>query len=498
MPRLAVIAGLGALGMFTMPMLHPHPSGSTDRITPGAVRVESESHVSITLFDDRSKLQQVVREYDTELAEGSGFTVTPDGVIVTATSVVQSDRDARIYAANRVFAEYFKVSIPADFEKHTISDPDLNIRLQACYPPRTQSSTCNATVTTTVIAYPYLQPPLPQGLKAEILHTGDSPVAPAVLKVAPAGKEGLPTVPLGAVLGTTVESIDVMTLATPPSAKAPPKLDTAHFDPPGSRSFKKEDQPKVDKLVAARDSIGGAVIDDGKSEVVGLLAGGGSFPATVTPVEDIKSALVAAGVSARRGPVDVVYESALASYHNKLYAASIPVLERVLSQRQDHPVAIEYLRIARTKANTGEDAGTKKPSAAPVAKQSTGISPWVWVTGGVVLVAALVAIAVPMLLKRRRGGNGPGGGPPLENAALVTSWPAQTEMFHGGGGSHPSIPPPPPGSDMSPPLGQAQLGQPMPVQVGQMGMQKFCTQCGMRLGHAHRFCGFCGHAADMP
>ncbi|WP_155339943.1 hypothetical protein [Acrocarpospora corrugata] len=482
-----------------MPMLHPHPSGSTDRITPGAVRVESESHVSITLFDDRSQLQQVVREYDTPLADGSGFTVTPDGVIVTATSIVQSERDARVYAANRVFAEYFKVKIPADFERHTISDPDLNIRLQACYPPRTQNSTCNATVSTTVTAYPYLQPPLPEGLKAEILYAGDSPVAPAILKVAPGGKGGLPTVPLGTVLGTAVESIDVMTLAGPPSAKAPPKLDTAHFEPPGSRSFKKEDQPKVDKLVAGGDSIGGAVIDDGKSEVVGLLAGGGSFPATVTPVEDIKSALVAAGVSARRGPVDVVYESALASYHNKLYAASIPVLQRVLTQRQDHPVAIEYLRIAQSKANTGEDAGTKKPSSAPVAKQSTGLSPWVWVAGGVVLVAALVAIAVPMLLKRRRGGNGSGGEPSLDNAAMVTSWPAQTEMFHGGIGTHPPIPHQPPGSDMSPPLGQAQLGQqPMQVQVGQMGTQKFCTQCGMRLGHAHRFCGFCGHASDMP
>ncbi|WP_204041216.1 hypothetical protein [Acrocarpospora phusangensis] len=481
-----------------MPMLHPHPSGSTDRVTPGAVRVESESHVSITLFDDRSQLQQVVREYDTELADGSGFTVTPDGVIVTATSVVQSDRDARIYAANRVFAEYFKVKIPADFERHTISDPDLNIRLQACYPPRTQNSTCNATVTTTVTAYPYLQPPLPQGLKAEILHTGDSPVAPAVLKVDPSGKEGLPTVPLGTVLGTSVESIDFMTLATPPSAKAPPKLDTAHFEPAGSRSFKKEDQPKVDKLIAAGHSQGAAVIDDYKSEVVGLLAGGGELPPTVTPVEEIRTALVAAGVTPRRGPVDVVFESALASYHNKLYGASIPVLQSVLSKRQDHAVAIEYLRIAQSKAGTAEDAAKKKPSPSPVAKQSGGVSAWVWITGGIVLVAAGVAIAVPVLLKRRRGGgDGNGGERSLDNAAMVTSWPAQTEVFRGAIGSHPSIPHQPP-SDMSPPLGQAQLGQPMPVQVGQLGAQKFCTQCGMRLGHAHRFCGFCGHAADMP
>ncbi|GAT65071.1 hypothetical protein PS9374_05201 [Planomonospora sphaerica] len=27
-------------------------------------------------------------------------------------------------------------------------------------------------------------------------------------------------------------------------------------------------------------------------------------------------------------------------------------------------------------------------------------------------------------------------------------------------------------------------------------VQKYCTACGMRLGHAHRFCGFCGHPAE--
>ncbi|WP_214109334.1 zinc ribbon domain-containing protein [Acrocarpospora catenulata] len=512
MPRLAVLAGLGALGMLGMPM-HPHPSGSTDRVTPGAVRVESESHVSITLFDDRSKLQQVVREYDTDLAKGSGFTVTPDGVIVTATSVVQSDLDVRVYAANRVFAEYFKVKVPADFERHTLDDPDLNIRLQACYPPRTQNSTCNATVTTKVTVFPYLDPPLPQGLKAEVLTTGDSPAAPAVLKVDPGGKDNLPTVPLGTTLTATVESVDIMGLPQRPTPKAPPKLDTAHFDPPGSRSFKEAERAKVEKAAAA-DGIGAAIIDDGKSEVVALLAGGPGLPTTVTPVEDIRSAMVAAGVSPRRGPVDVVYENALASYHNKLYAAAVPVLQQVLTLRQDHAVALNYLKVARSKAGTAEDAATQKKSAPPAAKQSNGVSPWIWVAGGVVLAGAAVGIAVPILLKRRRAGNGTvGGEPPMENAALVTSWPAQTEMFPPGGmgvpgvpggmggigvTSQPPVPHQPPPSDLSPPRGQAHVGQ--PIQVGQMGhpQVKFCTQCGMRLGHGHRFCGFCGHPTDAP
>jgi len=118
-----------------------------------------------------------------------------------------------------------------------------------------------------------------------------------------------------------------MTVGARPSGQAPPKLDTAHFDPPGSRTFKQEDRDKVDKLMVS-GAVGAAVIDDNKSEVVALMAGGGSLPPTVTPADEIRSALVAAGVTPRRGPVDVVYENALASYHNKLYANAIRCCSR--------------------------------------------------------------------------------------------------------------------------------------------------------------------------
>jgi predicted amidophosphoribosyltransferase len=37
----------------------------------------------------------------------------------------------------------------------------------------------------------------------------------------------------------------------------------------------------------------------------------------------------------------------------------------------------------------------------------------------------------------------------------------------------------------------------LPLSAPTQGVQ-FCTQCGMRLGHAHRFCGFCGHPVEMP
>ncbi|MFF3664506.1 zinc ribbon domain-containing protein [Microtetraspora malaysiensis] len=510
MPSLhSLIAGLGALGLLSLPF-HPHPSGSTDRVTPGVVRVESTSHVSITLLDDRSVIQQAVREYDIDLAEGSGFTVTPDGVVVTATGVVQASRDPRIYAANRIFSEYFKVKVPADFSRHTLDDPDLNRRLQACYPPQGQNSTCIATVTTDVTVFPYLDPPLPDGLPAQILTTGASPAAPAVLKVTKGGeKQTLPTVPVGVSLGPSVVALDVISFAGRPSAKQPAKADTAHLDPPGTRTFKQEDRDKLAKLLK-NGATGGALIDDEKSEVVGLLAGDSGTPLTITPVDEIRTSLVAAGVTPRRGPVDVVYESALASYHNKLYAEAVPVLLQVLNLRPDQAVALDHLKVARAKTGTAEDAGARAAaSPVAVAKKPSAISPLLWLGGGAAVVIVIAAGAVLALTRRRRRRSGVEGGSAAEHAhdpapdgvasgPAVPSWPpAATQVFEAAPYEAPVSPErdvtreagaaapaaaAPPAPDPSPPRGQAQL--------------KFCTQCGMRLGPGHRFCGFCGHPAD--
>ncbi|WP_169944503.1 zinc ribbon domain-containing protein [Microbispora sp. H11081] len=545
MPRLhSLIAGLGVFAALAPSMLHPHPSGSTDRVTPGGVRVESSSHVRITLLDDRGVIKQMARDYDVDLAKGSGFTVTPDGVVVTATQIVQAAEDPRVYAANRIFAEYFKVKIPADFKRHSLDDPDLDRRLKACYPPRQTDSTCLADVTTNVTVHPYLDPPPPGGLPAQILTTGASPASPAVLKVTKGGeKQTLPTVPLGTVIGGAVESVDVMTLTGRPSAKQGPKLDTAHLDPPGSRTFKERD--KVRKLLDDGAS-GAAIVDDAKSEVIGFISGGGAEPMTITPADEIRSALVAAGVTPRRGPVDVVYENALASYHNKLYTGAIPALQQVLNLRPDHVVAAGHLRDSRAKAGTAADAGGRPAaSPAPAERQESPVPPYVWVAGGVVLLALL---AGGVVLLRRRNAAGPqdgdgqagdvylGGVHPDPGAGEApaahsgeTSWPpyAVTRVFGADAARSPEVmapapatpvpagaasaDPSPPGgqsypADLSPPHGHAYPGDPAPPRgpsyppnpsppQGQAQL-KFCTQCGMRLGQGHRFCGFCGNPTD--
>jgi hypothetical protein len=505
MPRLHyLVAGLSALGSLILTM-HPHPSGSTDRVTPGTVRVEAQAHVTINLLDDRGVIQQVVREYETPVGNGSGFNVSPDGVVVTATGVVQSSKDPSIYAANRVFAEYYKVEIPADFSRHKLKNPDLNGRLQACYPPQRQNSNCIVTTTTKVTVFPYADPPVPEGYPAELVHTGTSPAAPAVLKLTKGGEDStLPTVPLGTTLGSGVESTDVVGLPARPSAKAPPKVATAHLDPPGGRTFKPAERAKLDTFLAD-DGEGAAVIDDGKSEVIGLVTGGGGGPETLTPVDDIRAALVAANFTARRGPVDVVYETALASYHNKFYANAIPVLEQVLRLRPDHAVAQDHLRQAR--ANRAAAPATAQGKAAS-AKKATGLSPVVLTAIGVVAAGILIAIAVPLTLRRRRQAAGnPDGDPPDPMAALST-WPPQgvetMEAVPAADGSFPARRSPDAvGTGPSPVAvgsgakGLGAAGSAAAGSGGNGGQVQFCTQCGMRLGKAHRFCGFCGHPADQ-
>ncbi|MFO7252943.1 MAG: hypothetical protein DIU60_019565 [Actinomycetes bacterium] len=504
MPRLhSLIAGLVVLGAFVPPPLHEHPSGSTDRVTPAAVRVEAVARVSITLYDDRGVMRRVRREYQVPLAEGSGFTVTPDGVVVTATGVVKSDRDPRVYAANRIFAEYYKVKVPADHSRHRVRDADLNLRLQRCYPPVENDSLCEAEVTTEVKVFPH-DTTASKGLPARILHTGSTPAAAAVLQVTEGGEdETLPTAPLAASLGK-VESVDFMTLPERPSLDKPPVLTPVHLDPPGSGTFRKDEAKTIDKVLA-KDGDGAAVIDDATSEVIGLVSGGGGDPVILTPVEDIRAALVAADVTPRRGRVDVVYETALASYHNKNYTDAIPVLQQVLRLRNTHAVAAEHLQVAQQKAGTAEDTGATGARPEAPAERSGSLSPWLLAAGGVVVAGLLVAVFVPMAVRRRRGraGADEAAEPALAEAGLggpgpeASSWPPQALEYA-------------PPADAQLPLGIAPGARPVAgggaVPEAQAGdapppaatTMRFCTRCGMRLGHAHRFCGFCGTPVESP
>ncbi|HEX2315005.1 MAG TPA: S1C family serine protease, partial [Thermomonospora sp.] len=335
---------------------HPHPSGSIDRVTPGVVRIEAAATVDITLFDDRGRLRRVNRTYTVPLGTGSGFTVAPDGVIVTATGVVRPEDDPRVYAANRIVAEYFRQSVPADFARHRVGDGDADARLQGCYPPYDDASTCLVRATPTVTVFPNTEPPMGRGLPGVVARTGGAPEAPAVVRVTHAAGRTLPTVPLAGTVPRQVTALNVIAYTGRPAAGRLPAAQTAHFEPAGSRTFKQEDRDRLTRLLG-QGGNGGALVDNANSDVVAVMAADARGRLTATPVEDVRATLRAVGVGARRGPVDVVYETALAQYHTRHYGNSVPILRQVLRLRPDHAVAAEHLRTAMARRGTAADAG---------------------------------------------------------------------------------------------------------------------------------------------
>ncbi|GGS64043.1 hypothetical protein GCM10010156_23890 [Planobispora rosea] len=590
---LALLGGL-ALVVAAMPaaLAHEHPSGITDLVTPAVVRIEAKAQVDITLLDHIGDLVHVERSYEVPIGTGTGTVVNPEGAIVTLTRVVRTDRDIEVHAANRIFAEHHKVKIPDDFERHTLTDDTLNRHLQQCYPPKRSTATCIIDVTTEIQVFPNISPADDEGFRAEVVHAGSRPDAPAVLM--PVGRAdggaGLPTAPLAAKVPDKEGSpVAIAGFTGRPSATVKEKVDIAHLRAGGAgeggRQFKDpegkvDEPPKVGKLID-QGLLGGPVIEDKKGEVIGLLVGGGA-DGRMIGVREITKALAEAKVAPRRGPIDAAFEQALIRFHTKYYGDAVPGFQRVLDLYPGHPVAAAHLKESQAKRGTAEDEGTRR-AAAPTGDRGAGAPLWPFLAGGGVLVAAVV-VGTVLFLRRRsaadgdvtgeRGvlgadvtdpgavaagfpgaaGTGPGGyetgpgygtgpghttGPDASSGTGPLTGPRKPVPADGPddgndmtvvvGRSYPALPvtSSPAGTGQPSPSGQpSSSGQPSAsgrpsapgqpvlvardpgagpkdasrpgdaISVGGSAVQKYCTACGMRLGPAHRFCGYCGHPAE--
>ncbi|NUT40718.1 MAG: zinc ribbon domain-containing protein [Thermoactinospora sp.] len=471
---------------------HEHPSGITDLVTPSVVRVEASQRVDITLLDHVSEVVKVKRSYDVPVGSGTGLIVNPEGAVVTLTRIVQSEQNAAIYAANRIFADHHKAKVPADFAKHTVKDDILNHHLQSCYTPEKDTSACIVEVTPTITIFPNINPPDPKGYGAVLTLAGDKPDAPAVLT--PVGRAdggvGLPTAPLAdKVPDQEGAPTAIAGFLGKPAADVKITTEIAHLGKGGAageggRPFsdpqKKVDEPVKLGALADKGLLGAPVIGDKDGHVVGMLLGGGK-DARMIGVREISATLTKANVPPRRGVVDAAFEHALARFHTKYYAEATPGFQHVLELYPGHTVAAEHLKTSLAKRGTAEDAGTKRVAAQPV-KAATPLWPYIAAAAAVLLLAALAAAF--LLWRRRRTSD-----QPVPPPAVTTPPPplAHTPVPYDEG-AHETV------VVRRSQLQEALQQQPQPVLTAQE--TTFCTACGAKLGRGHRFCGFCGHPSE--
>ncbi|MBF8190852.1 zinc ribbon domain-containing protein [Nonomuraea sp. K274] len=486
MARLTALAGglAAALVLIATPVAaHEHPSGITDLVTPAVVRVEAESHVEITLLDHVGDLVHVERSYDVPIATGTGTVVNPEGAIVTLTRIVEPEEDPAIYAVNKIFAEHHKVKIPDDFDKHEVSDDVLDRHLQSCYPPKSKTATCIIKKSTVITVFPNTSPADPDGFKAEVVGTGDQPDSPAVLVPlgGAVGSVGLPTAPLGdKVPGQEGSPTSIAGFIERPRPGVHHTVEIAHLGKGGTtgetgRPFadpeKKVDEPVKMGRLADKGMLGAPVIGDKDGHIIGMLVGGGK-DAKMIGVREMTGALTKAGVAPRRGAIDTAFEAALTRFHTNYYTEAAPGFQRVLELYPGNVVAAALLKTSLAKRGGPEDQGTKRAATAP--SGSTPLWPFI-VAAGILFIAAGGGA---YLLWRRRAPEKqtappqpPAAGPPLEDGAGQTVVVRRSQPFH------------------VVPQQQQVMTAPDPA-------IKYCTSCGMRLGPAHRFCGYCGHPSE--
>ncbi|MDF5755707.1 hypothetical protein [Spongiactinospora sp. TRM90649] len=320
----------------------------------------------------------------------------------------------------------------------------------------------------------------------------------------------------------------------------------------------KVDEPAKMGALIDKGLSGAPVIGDKDGAVVGVLAGGGS-EGRMIGVREVTKALAEAKVKPRRGPIDAAFEVALTRFHTKYYGDAVPALGRVLELYPGHVIATRYLKTAQEKRDGKEDAGAKA-AVPPSTGGGIPLWPFIAGAGLLVLIVLGVALLLLRRRAKDEDTGVPTSAPasaarapmvpePVASAAPPTgpSTGPSTSPSTGpstGPPTGPRMPVPSPGEDPSrgepsptdvtrivsrasfpapsapqtgpipaeqggaqsqplltarPPVQPAQPSK-APVSTTQQGAtgktQRFCTACGMGMGPAHRFCGYCGHPAE--
>ena len=477
--------------------------------SPAVVFVDTSVRIHVRLIYQNpnavSGLGSLDRTYTFDYATGSGFVVSPAGVVVTASHVVEPEQQSmQNYAANRLILEGYGYSYPSanssPFDQYTLPIGFQNQLLQQCY----KGVACTFKITpieTVYSAVDIAQMQLPRGTPARVLtSTGFENTDVAILQV---NGTNMPTVELADTATDLSAGDEVIALGFPGSSRD--ALQTGVTQP--NKVFGRVSNIRAEgtsNLIEVDANIepgmsGGPVVNN-TGQVVGLISfhlvqsSGESGAKYLRTVDDIKAALADAGVSSSRGPVDDAFANAMDLFWGNHFTAAVPEFNKVLALSPGHPLATEFLAEAQGKAGTAEDVPVAEPS--PASTGGGGGFP-VWAIGAIAAAAVVVLLLIVLASRRKRPAPamaavspiapppstvGTPAAPPAQEAARVGFQPPPAAT------APPEAPPPAP----TPPSATIAEVEQHPLEAG--GGPKFCPNCGHSLDAATRFCGNCGQA----
>ncbi len=517
----ACVAVLLAFGMLSSVARAEHEEGAGPDQTqktivytsPGVVFVVTDLQIKARLtYADASTIsgrRALSKTFNIPYGTGSGFVVNPDGVVVTASHVVEPERQTILnFVGNKMVLETFGYTYDDAYGRFFIDDSNvLNQLLKQCY----KGIACKVQINPQISVYSGVDvagSTLPDGKPGRVLtSTGFGNTDVAVIQVQ---GENVPTVSLADTAG--VESGDEVTaLGYPGSAQNLPSGVTEPTKIFGRVSNIREtgttEVVEVDMDIEPGMS-GGPVIND-EGQVVGLSSflllqsSGESGSSYLATVDNINSALSDAGVSAERGEVDKNFELAMQYYWGSHFSDSIPLYNKVLAVHDGHPLAKKFHAEAQTKSGSASDLPLEEPGGFPV-----------WIIAAIAGVVVVGGLAFFMMSRKKSPAPAMAGMAPVQ--AAPTPEPATEETravgfqaapSTGVGGVAPAAAQstteapaasaaPAAAPAATPTTGASEPAAEVPHDEAPAPTKRFCGQCGTDVGATNKFCQNCGAAVS--
>jgi len=519
----ALIALPGAaLAQTASPAGPPPIQKAVTLASPAVVFIDTSASIKVQLTYQKSTnvsgLGHVNQTYKIDYATGSGFVVNPNGVVVTASHVVEPDQQSlQNYAANKLILEGLKYTYPnsnsSPFEQYNLPVSAYNVVLHQCY----KAIDCKFDITPIVTVYTasdVAQSTLPEGHAARILtSTGFENTDVAILQM-----EGtnLPTVPLAETANNLASGDNVVALGYPGSSTQ--ALQTGVTVPTkvfgrvsNIRTEGTSKLVEIDANIEPGESGGPAVDSSGK--VIGLVSftllqsSGAAGAKYLRTVDDIKTALGQAGVTAQRGPTDAAFGKGMEYFWGHHYTAAVPELQKATQLYNGFPLASDYLAQAQAKKGTAADVPLDTGSSFPW---------WIVIVAAIVIVIIVVVVVVLSRRGKKRAAQPAmvGAAAPATTAPAAATPPPPPASTTPPPPTKPAPPPPttpvpPPGEpsggraapwggrEQPPPPAATDAGEAAgteaPAETAEHETPHFCPNCGHSVTPDEKFCPNCGH-----